>query len=66
MLVLYKLSATANAQTRKIWADGGYAGHLVDWERETLNSVLEIVEKEPYLKVFRIQPRRWAVGRTCA
>lgn len=66
MLVLYKLSATVKAHIQKIWADGGYAGQLVEWVRENLNSVLEIVEKEPHQKGFRVLPRRWVVERTFA
>jgi len=66
MLVLYKLSATVRAHIQKIWADGGYAGQLVEWVRENLNSVLEIVEKEPNQKGFRVLPRRWVVERTFA
>jgi len=34
--------------------------------RENLNSVLEIVEKEPHQKGFRVLPRRWVVERTFA
>lgn len=66
MLVLYKLSATVKAHIQKIWADGGYAGQLVEWVRENLNSILEIVEKEPNQKGFRVLPRRWVVERTFA
>jgi transposase len=66
MLVLYKLSATVKAHIQKIWADGGYVGQLVEWVCENLNSVLEIVEKEPNQKGFRVLPRRLVVERTFA
>ncbi len=66
MLVLYKLPATTKAHIQKIWADGGYAGRLVKWVRENLNSALEIVEKAPNQKGFRVLPRRWVVERTFA
>ena len=66
MLVLYKLSETTKASIQKIWADGGYAGQLVEWVRENLDSVLEIVSKDPDQKGFKVLPLRWVVERTFA
>lgn len=66
MLVLYKLSETTKASIQKIWADGGYAGQLVEWVRENLDIVLEIVAKDPDQKGFKVLPRRWVVERTFA
>ena len=51
---------------RLIWADGGYAGQLVDWVRCTCNWVLEIVRRSDDTKGFEILPRRWVVERTIA
>jgi putative transposase len=52
---------------RKIWADGGYAGTLVQWFRE-LNvgraAEIEIVRKPS--KGFQLLPKRWVVERTFA
>lgn len=43
----------------KLWADGGYAGRLVDW-------ALEIVAKPPGATTFGVLPKRWIVERTFA
>jgi len=52
------------ARLRLIWADGIYAGKLVDWVKETCGWVLEIVKRDPHVKGFRVLPRRWVVERT--
>lgn len=48
-----------------IWADGGYAGKLVDWARGFAGWLIEIV-KRPNEKRFVVLPRRWVVERTFA
>jgi putative transposase len=50
----------------KIWADGTYRGEFVDWVHETLNAVLEVVQREQGQKGFKVQPKRWVVERTFA
>lgn len=65
-LVLTKLTASTQAAIKRIWADGGYRGQLVEWVHETLKAVLEIVERDPALKYFQVLPRRWVVERTFA
>jgi transposase len=47
-----------------VWADGGYAGKLVDWAREKLQLTLEIVKRSDDVKGFVVLPRRWVVERT--
>ncbi len=48
-----------------IWADGGYAGALIDWTRGLGGWVLEIVRRcEPH--GFQVLRRRWVVERTFA
>lgn len=47
-----------------IWADGGYAGKLVDWVRETYRWTLEIVKRSDDLSGFVVLPKRWIVERT--
>ncbi len=49
---------------RLVWADGGYAGQLIDWVMAVCNWVLEIVKRDPGLKGFQVLPRRWVVERT--
>lgn len=65
-LVLDKLSQATKASVRKLWADGGYAGTLIEWVREHLNAVLEIVAREPAQVGFQVLPQRWIVERTFA
>ena len=47
-----------------IWADGGYAGKLVEWVKEKCNCLLEIVKRSSDTKGFKVLPRRWVVERT--
>jgi len=57
------------SRLRLIWADGGYAGALVEWVRSlrTRNTVrLEIVKRSDDAKGFVVLPRRWVVERTFA
>lgn len=49
-----------------IWADGGYAGKLVDWVKQSCGWVLEIVKRNADLKGFHVLPHRWVVERTFA
>jgi transposase len=52
---------------RLVWADGGYAGKLVDWARATVKITLQIVKRPHHLNTFVVLPRRWVVERTlCA
>ena len=63
-LVLEKLSEKTKTSLQKLWADGGYAGKLIDWVKENLQITLEIVSKDPGVKGFQLLPRRWVVERT--
>jgi putative transposase len=47
-----------------IWADGGYAGALIEWVKSTIACTLEIVKRNQDLKGFVLLPRRWVVERT--
>jgi transposase len=50
-----------------IWADGGYAGKLIQWVsslRNNSNLRLEIVKRSDAIKGFYVLPRRWVVERT--
>ena len=47
-----------------IWADGGYAGKLIDWTKQFYNWILEIVKRSNDVKGFQVLPRRWVVERT--
>lgn len=47
-----------------IWADGGYAGKLVEWVKQFCHWVLEIVKRPDDIKGFVLLPHRWIVERT--
>lgn len=50
-----------------IWADGGYAGKLIDWVRALQRHrkiKLDIVKRNEKLKTFEVLPKRWIVERT--
>jgi len=51
---------------RYIWADGGYAGKLVEAARWFCGITMEIVKKKEGQRGFEILPRRWVVERTFA
>jgi len=65
-LVFNKLSQATKDALRKLWADGGYAGDLVDWVKEHLDAILEIVKRDPAQAGFQLLPHRWIVERTFA
>ena len=47
-----------------IWADGAYAGQLIQWVATTCQWVLEIVKRCDKAVGFHVLPRRWVVERT--
>ena len=47
-----------------IWADGGYAGQLVEWVKRYCDWALEIVKRTDDMAGFHVLPRRWVVERT--
>ncbi len=49
-----------------VWADGGYAGKLVEWVRDFAGWTLEIVKRPRESPGFEVLPRRWVVERTLA
>jgi putative transposase len=53
---------------QKIWADAAYRGkELADWCKQQGDGWdLEVVEREPGMRGFSIQPRRWVVERCFA
>ena len=51
---------------KHIWADGGYAGKLIDWVKQTKGWVLEIIKRNANQEGFHVLARRWVVERTFA
>jgi transposase len=49
-----------------VWADGGYAGRLVDFAHKVLTLTVEVVKQTDDLAGFKVLPRRWVVERTFA
>jgi len=47
-----------------IWADGGYAGKLVEWVKSACGWILEIVRRCDDVRGFHVLPHRWIVERT--
>ncbi len=64
-LVLGKLAGLF-PRLKLIWADGGYAGKLIEWARELGGWALEIVKRCDGVKGFKVLPKRWIVERTFA
>ncbi|WP_181794161.1 IS5 family transposase [Streptomyces sp. WELS2] len=50
----------------RVWADGGYTGHLVDWSAAQLDIVLDVVRRSDDTRGFQVLPRRWVVERSFA
>ena len=50
----------------RVFADGGYAGHLLEWASSKTHIVLEIVKRPAGAKGFVVIRRRWVVERTFA
>jgi putative transposase len=50
-------------RVKRIWADGGYAGALVEWTLRLWRCAIEIVKRTD-AHTFRVLPRRWVVERT--
>ena len=49
----------------KIFADGGYRGHLISTIKTKFKIELEIIKRDE-LHTFKILPKRWIVERTFA
>lgn len=47
-----------------VWADGGYAGKLVEWFEGQFGKILEIVRRTDNVQGFKLLPHRWVVERT--
>ena len=58
--------ANSFRRVRLIWADGGYAGKLVDWASATCKITLQVVKRSDDVTGFVVLPRRWVVERTLA
>ena len=62
-LVLSKLLGRF-PRLKLIWADGAYAGHLVDWAHGLGGWLIEVVKRAKHSHGFEVLPCRWVVERT--
>jgi transposase len=60
------LQAYLVSRVRFVFADGAFAGQLVEWAARILRTTLHIVRKPAGQQGFAVIPRRWAVERTLA
>ena len=61
---LLSMLAASCRRVRLVWADGGYAGKLLDWARVTVRIAVTIVKRSDDTSGFVVLPRRWVVERT--
>jgi putative transposase len=65
-LLLLALTPMLRLRLRKIWADKGYRGKLIDWCWQNIKTILTVVAAPFPHKAFVLLPRRWVVERTFA
>ena len=51
---------------KHVFADGGYAGKLINWAKDKTNVTIEVVRRLPFMTGFVVLRRRWVVERTFA
>jgi putative transposase len=64
--LLFKRLGGGGKKLRRIWVDGTYRGHLLDWVIEHCGILLQPVLRSDNHKGFVVLPRRWVVERTFA
>jgi len=63
---LFKRLGGACKKLRRIWVDGTYRGHLLDWVLLHCRFLLQPVLRAEGQKGFVVLPKRWIVERTFA
>ncbi len=64
--LLFCNAAVSFPTIQLVWADGAYAGQLIEWTKNWCGWTLEIVKKAAEVNGFQVLPRRWVVERTFA
>lgn len=64
--LLSELPSSLWASLKRLWADAGYRGALVDWVAFCYDVVLEVVTRPTAQTGFIVLPKRWVVERTFA
>ena len=65
----FAVLAQAAAQTQRVthlWADTAYRGAFARWVRDHWGWTVAVVQRDPAVVGFTVQPRRWVVERTFA
>lgn len=62
--LLFEKAQACFPRLQLIWADGGYAGQLIEWLHGLCGWVLQIVKRNADGSGFHVLPRRWVVERT--
>ena len=57
-------AALEHSEIRKIWADGGYNGRVIEELQERTGIDIEVVKRTDDMSGFVVLPRRWVVERT--
>lgn len=65
-LVLTDAPHTLWQRLKRIWADGGYRGQLVQWVQAQFAALLDIVLRSDTTVGFEVLPKRWIVERSLA
>ncbi len=60
------LKTYLRTRVRFVFADGAFAGRLLDWAAAILRTTVHIVRKPADQRGFAVTPRRWTVERTFA
>jgi transposase len=60
------LDTYLRTRVRFVFADGAFAGRLLEWAAGILRTTLHVVRKPAGQRGFTVIPRRWAVERTLA
>lgn len=64
--LLFLKAAVSFPTISLVWADGGYAGKLIEWLHQWCGWVLDIVRKLEQQTGFQLLRKRWIVERTFA
>ncbi|MFZ2173589.1 MAG: transposase [Rhodococcus sp. (in: high G+C Gram-positive bacteria)] len=53
------LRCALTSQRSVWWADGGYAGRLIEWAKNVLSLTVQVVKRTDDAKGIKVLPRRW-------
>lgn len=62
--LVVKIASKSLPKLQIVWADGAYAGQLIEWVKQTCGWLLTIVKRSDDATGFEVLPKRWIVERT--